>query len=278
MTSSGTRTPTRSSYNAWNALSTDLLVIVAKNCDAVSVCRLSQACKAWRDAVAREPNSSSIWEPLVSKRFPRSLDILKALPSLPKYSFVEHYREQLKAESSIAEPKPPSVTTQLSDFVFTAELVSTSESRRIVDAWTGVAEGVLSERSGADASFLLPIAWHGRPLRLELFVSRAFNGRIRTRKLFASDADTLPVVFIDGIWKLFASDSKPIPLSKSYSAEFDVERVAISLEIPDSESPPSSISDSESVLMQFESSTDEDFDPMDVHAVLEYLEHGVDWE
>ena len=97
MTSSSTRSPTRSNHHAWNALDPDLLVIVAKNCDATSVCRLSQACKAWRGAVSA--NSSSIWEPLVSKRFPRSVDILKALPPMPKYSFVEHYREQLKAES-----------------------------------------------------------------------------------------------------------------------------------------------------------------------------------
>lgn len=135
MTSSGTRTPARSSYDAWSSLDPDLLVIVAKNCDAASVCQLSQACKAWRGAVAA--NSSIIWEQLVSKRFPRSVDILRALPPMPKYSFAEHYREQLKAENtSTQRPKPLTVTTQLSDFIFTTELISTSGSRRIVDQWT----------------------------------------------------------------------------------------------------------------------------------------------
>ena len=245
---------------------------------------MESVCRGWREALRAQ--EADVWKPVALRRFPRlekMLDILKALPSLPKYSFVEHYREQLKAESSIAEPKPPSVTTQLSDFVFTAELVSTSEPRRIVDAWTGVADGVLSERSGGDASFLLPIDWHllwrDPAPRLELFVSRALNGRIRTRKLFSEvirlgltggwDYDEVDdgIVYFRGI---------SIPLSKRYSAEFDVERVAISLEISypesadDDDGPPS--------VLIFELALNEDLDPMNVYDLLAYLEHGVDWE
>ena len=51
----------RNNCERWSSLDPDLLVIVAKHCDAESVCRLSQACKEWRNAVAR--SSEEIWEP-----------------------------------------------------------------------------------------------------------------------------------------------------------------------------------------------------------------------
>ena len=35
----------RNNCESWSSLDPDLLVIVAKHCDATSVCRLSQACK-----------------------------------------------------------------------------------------------------------------------------------------------------------------------------------------------------------------------------------------
>ena len=99
MTSSGTRTPARSTYDAWSSLDPDLLVIVAKHCDATSVCRLSQACKDWRNAVAS--NSEQIWKPLVHARFPRSASLLKALPPRPGFSYAKHLGEQHTAEKSV---------------------------------------------------------------------------------------------------------------------------------------------------------------------------------
>ena len=53
----------RNNCSTWSSLDPDLLVIVAKHCDGESVCRLSQACKEWRDAVAA--NSEQIWKRLV---------------------------------------------------------------------------------------------------------------------------------------------------------------------------------------------------------------------
>ena len=40
--------PDHNNCERWSSLDPDLLVIVAKNSDATSVCRLSQACKAGR--------------------------------------------------------------------------------------------------------------------------------------------------------------------------------------------------------------------------------------
>ena len=295
MTSSGTRTPARSTYDAWNALDSDLLVIVAKHCDATSVCRLSQACKAWRGAVAA--NSSSIWEQLVSKRFPRSVDILKALPPMPKYSFAEHYREQLNAENSSTEHlKRLTVTTQLSDFIFTAELVSASGSRRIVDQWTGNVSG-LARHEGVHpgGNFVLPIDWRpwsttwswpyvfvdpptgDNTLRLELFVSRAFKGRIMTRKLYASrthpddgDRDGDDVFYF-----FYESQSRP-PVTAGYLTEYfrdshDVEPVLHLDLLHPADKPPA-------VWVQFRVDSDYESTGMTVRQLLEYLEHGVDWE
>lgn len=288
MTSSGTRTPAHSSYDAWSSLDPDLLVVVAKNCDATSVCRLLQACKAWRDAVAT--NSSSIWEPLVSKRFPRSVDILKALPPLPKHSFAEHYREQLKAESSNMEhPKPLIVTTQLSDFIFTAELVSASGSRRIVDQWTGNVSGLARHEPGGN--FVLPIDWRpwhktwdypnpcwppasDNDMRLELFVSRALNGRVRTRMLYASK--TFPEDVFDGTYYFYSTHWQPPVKSLYLTDDFrgdDTLKPVVHLELfeHDPDEPTT-------VWVEFRLDSDYESTGMTVRQLLEYLEHGVDWE
>ena len=284
MTSSGTRTPARSTYDAWSSLDPDLLVIVAKNCDATSVCRLSQACKAWRGAVAA--NSSSIWEQLVSKRFPRSVDILKALPPMPKYSFAEHYREQLKAESSSTEPKALSATTQLSDFIFTAELVSASEPRRIVDAWTGNVNGLALRDAEGDGNFVLPIDWSpwsrafstANTMQLELFVSRAFNGRVRTRKLYVSETepdDGERYGDRESYW-FYNAQSRP-PVKGHYVEQYFRHDepgiypvVHLDLFHPDDKEP--------AVWVQFRLDTEYNSHGMTATELLEYLEHGVDWE
>ena len=90
----------RNNCERWSSLDPDLLVIVAKHCDATSVCRLSQACKGWRDAVAR--SSEEIWEPLVRIDFRRSASLLKALPPRAGFSYAKHYREQFEAEATVA--------------------------------------------------------------------------------------------------------------------------------------------------------------------------------
>ena len=57
----------RNNCERWSSLDPDLLVIVAKHCDATSVCRLSQGVQGGegggRDAVARQ--AEQIWKPLV---------------------------------------------------------------------------------------------------------------------------------------------------------------------------------------------------------------------
>ena len=294
MTSSGTRTPARSTYDAWSSLDPDLLVIVAKNSDATSVCRLSQACKAWRGAVAA--NSSSIWEQLVAKRFSRSARILKALPPPPKFSFLKHYREQLKAESSSMQYRPLTVTTQLSEFIFTAELVSTSEPRRIIDAWTGNVDS-LSLGGAGNGNFVLPIDWRPwsatwcrphqwgvfRPnedvaMRLELFVSRACKGQIRTRKVYASDIYPDDGDNYDGrLVYFFYNGEGPLPVTGRYQAKFirdDVPNmepvVHLDLDHPADELP--------TVLVQFRLDNEYASNDMTGQQLLEYLEHGVGWE
>ena len=46
-----------------------LLVIVAKNCDATSVCRLSQACKAWRGAADHLAEKLVLCADLMASRY-----------------------------------------------------------------------------------------------------------------------------------------------------------------------------------------------------------------
>lgn len=178
--------------DAWNTLSADLLLVVAKHCDASSVCRLSQACKDWRNAVAA--NSSQIWKQLLHARFPRSVPLLAALPPRPGFSYAVHYREQLKAETKKPRRKCQGTTCELSDFVFNVELVTTGE-RRIVDSWTGTLDSLAFEYD----HFVCPLdagPWYNSwgmprgggpgPMRLEVFVSRALHGQIKTRKLYVS--------------------------------------------------------------------------------------------
>ena len=117
----------RNNCSTWSTLDPDLMVIVAKHCDATSVCRLSQACKDWRNAVARQ--AEQIWEPLVHARFPRTASLLKALPPRAGFSYAAHFREQFKADATDPENKLVETTCQLSDFVFTLELVALSRRR-----------------------------------------------------------------------------------------------------------------------------------------------------
>ena len=91
-------TPDRMNCERWSSLDPDLLVIVAKHCDGKSVCRLSQACKSWRDAVAS--NSEQIWQSLVRTHFRRSASLLEALPPRAGFSYAAHFREQFNANST----------------------------------------------------------------------------------------------------------------------------------------------------------------------------------
>ena len=140
-------TPDRMNCERWSSLDPDLLVIVAKHCDGESVCRLSQACKGWRDAVAR--SSEEIWEPLVRIDFRRSASLLKALPPRAGFSYATHFREQHEAERADPQSRRTETTCQLSDFVFTIELVTTGETRQVLQDWTGTLEGLSDGLGGS---------------------------------------------------------------------------------------------------------------------------------
>ena len=118
----------RNNCERWSSLDPDLLVIAAKHCDGKSVCRLSQACKSWHAGVTA--HARPIWQALLYERFPRTIDILRAFPPPPDFSFVEYYRQQLATELGF---KQVSSTRPLSDYLFTLELVTT-ENRTVVES------------------------------------------------------------------------------------------------------------------------------------------------
>lgn len=128
----------------WNSLDPDLLCVVAKHGDAAGLAGLSQTCKAWRNAAAS--NSAQIWEALLNKRFPRSVDILRALPPSPGFSHLDYYRWQLANEAAEPDRKQAATTCALSDFIFTLELV-TLEARTVVASWSGPLEMELTGRT-----------------------------------------------------------------------------------------------------------------------------------
>ena len=110
----------RNNCSTWSTLDPDLMVIVAKHCDGKSVCRLSQACKEWRNAVAS--SSEQIWESLVGTHFLRSASLLEAFPPRAGFSYAKHYREQFLADATAPENKVAPTKIQLEDFVLTLEL------------------------------------------------------------------------------------------------------------------------------------------------------------
>ena len=129
----------RNNCATWSTLDPDLLVIVAKHCDATSVCRLSQACTEWRDAVARQ--AEQIWKPLVRADFRRTASLLEAFPpeaGEAGFSYATLYREQLKAErTELPQSMRMENTCALNHFLFTLELVTTGDTRRVVEEWSG---------------------------------------------------------------------------------------------------------------------------------------------
>jgi|MDTA01.2.fsa_nt_gb hypothetical protein len=270
--------------DAWNTLSADLLLVVAKHCDASSVCRLSQACKDWRNAVAA--NSSQIWKQLLHVRFPRTVPLLAALPPRPGFSYVVHYREQLKAETKKPRRKCQSTTCELSDFVFNVELV-TAGRRRIVDSWTGTLDSLAFEHD----HFVCPIdagPWYNSwgmprgggpgPMRLEVFVSRALHGQIKTRKLYVSCNEPNEPIG-DGI-DAFESVSLPMTRPRAvrddrgshFQDDHEVE-THLRLVLDRTRSPYSAI-DLEFLLYCPASGEDE---YMSKEQVLSYLEHDISW-
>ena len=273
-------TTERNNCERWSSLDPDLLVIVAKHCDATSVCRLSQACTEWRDAVARQ--AEQIWKPLVRADFRRTASLLKALPPQPDFSYAKHYREQHKAqESKLVGRQRTKTTCHLSDFVFTLELVTGGGTRRVVADWTGTLDTV-----SHNGSFTCPMSnlreWRKTwnmfdppkfgmvrgdgtiPMRLEVYVSRALSGEVKTRKIFASDAmyDDEPE---DGLY-IFGSESLEMtrPLDDEHA---DVPMLRLWLDRP-----------YRAIDLEFEMfHPDMDFDELRPEDLLSYLEHGIDW-
>ena len=263
----------RNNCESWSSLDPDLLVIVAKHCDATSVCRLSQACKSWRDAVARQ--AEEIWEPLVRTRFPRMVSLVKAMPPRPGFSFAGHYQAQLNAERMVAGARTETAC-QLSDFYFSVELVTAGETRRVVEEWTGI----LGQKQ-SPGFFTCPLdcrefrnTWtedgilidDTNPLMLEVFVSRAVFGDIKTRKLYSSGTE--PDGMLDD--EEFVFNSKPLPATLATTRDHEYAPVAqmqVFLDTPFRE-----------VILQFETYyPHHDFVEMETSEVLEYLDRGIDW-
>lgn len=109
-------------------------------------------------------------------------------------------------------------------------------------------------------------------MRIEIFVSRAFNGRVRTRKLYASE--TRPDDGIDD--SLFFYSAHFQPPVKRESALFRDDHTlepVVHLELfgADHDELPT-------MWVQFRLDSDHDSTVMTKRELLEYLEHGVDWE
>ena len=121
--SAGKRERTLAKRNAGEHLSDldrDLLVEIARLlCDARTLCRLAQVCQHWCTTAADA--SDMLWQPLLASRYPRALAALKLLP-MADVSYKALYRDQLAC--AVAQPRVrPKPTCQLSDFIFTVELI-----------------------------------------------------------------------------------------------------------------------------------------------------------
>ena len=184
----------------WHELDRDLLELIPAKCDdATTLARFAMVCTSWRDASSR---TDALWRPLLEARFPQ---ILSVLPE--PASFKRFYRDQVAAEHPPPAIKVLAPTCQLSDFVFTFELIreTREEKRKILESWTGQLEADLP----LDRTFFVPLKWtewwrsmHGAycgsttarsmhiretpPVLLEMFVSRCVNGQPRTLPCFRS--------------------------------------------------------------------------------------------
>ena len=213
----------RAAFQGWSTPSADLLCLVAKHCDAKSLGRLSQACKSWRDGV--KAHARPIWQALLYERFPRTIDILRAFPPPPDFSFVEYYKQQLATEATEPGYTQVGSTRPLSDYYFTLELVTT-RNRTVIESWSGIPVDYLFSADNGYRCVRVPLDWraweHGlwatcreenhwgqdRPeyqamermleefefpgapdlvhMQLELFVSCNISGKPRTVKIFQS--------------------------------------------------------------------------------------------
>ena len=109
----------RNAGHLWPELDPDLIVELAKNCDAQSLSRFSCVCRAWHDATSNASNL--LWAPLLEDHYPRALLALKLLPEAT-LNYKAIYRDQMEGEVARPSIKPPP-TCKLSDFVFTIELI-----------------------------------------------------------------------------------------------------------------------------------------------------------
>ena len=271
----------RNNCATWSTLDPDLLVIVAKHCDATSVCRLSQACKSWRDAVA---SSEQIWQSLVRTHFRRSASLLEALPPRAGFSYAKHYREQFNANMPLHYQHTVRKTTgELSEFVFTIELVTAGETRHVVDEWTRTLEAPAArldlpmdlrewrktwkyEKTRTSASIHVDGA---TLMRLEVFVSRAVSGEIRTRKLYVSS--TKPDHELEDGLELF--ENRALPFTTTFDEDTRdayVPEMSLVLDTTDEYDTPV-------LSLQFELDTYHDLVGMSLADLHGYLEHGIDW-
>ena len=165
---------------------------------------------------------------------------------------------------------------QLSDFYFSVELVTAGETRRVVEEWTGI----LGQKQ-SPGFFTCPLdcrefrnTWtedgilidDTNPLMLEVFVSRAVFGDIKTRKLYSSGTE--PDGMLDD--EEFVFNSKPLPATLATTRDHEYAPVAqmqVFLDTPFRE-----------VILQFETYyPHHDFVEMETSEVLEYLDRGIDW-
>ena len=117
----------RANCESWHELQAELLVCIARHCDASELVAFAQVCRSWNESVLGE-TLSSMWKKLLLDRFPRAAALTNLLAAR-EISFQQMYREQLEAEVDgrglPEELKPPSC--RLADFLFTFELVSEKE-------------------------------------------------------------------------------------------------------------------------------------------------------
>ena len=105
------------------------------------------------------------------------------------------------------------------------------------------------------------------PMRLEVFVSRAVSGEIKTRKLYVSD--TKPGDELEDGIDLF--ENQPLPSMTLYDDNADIPEMCLILDTSDDDGPPV-------ISLQFELYRPHfDTDIMSKDELLTYLEHGIDW-
>ena len=112
----------RKNCYSWDVMDADLLGLIAAQLDCGhALLKMPMVCRAWREAISMR--SDALFEPLLYTMFPRAFALVALMPQAKPLDFKKLFMRQLRAESALHRTICPAPTVQLSDFMFSFELI-----------------------------------------------------------------------------------------------------------------------------------------------------------